>query len=298
MLLLYCCLSSALAAALGLKWLLLKRGLHEMGQELALILSQDTNRILGLSSRDRDLRRLARILNEQLQLLQKERHRFQDGDRDLKEAVANISHDLRTPLTAVSGYLELLEEEQHSPRCSRYLAIIRERITAMRQLTEELFCYSLALTPKRRQPERLSLNRQLEESLLAFYEAFRKKNITPRITLPDTSVWRVLDRASLSRIFANIIGNAARYSDSDFAVTLSPDGTVSFSNNAPDLSPVSAARLFDRYYTVASLESSTGLGLAIAHRLTEDMGGNISAEYADGQLIIRVCFPEVSPPKA
>lgn len=290
MLLPYCCLITIIALTLALKLTMLKAGLRETGRELTLILTQDTNRLLGLSSRDRDLRRLARTLNEQLKALQQERHRYQDGDRELKEAVTNISHDLRTPLTAVSGYLELLTGEQHSPQTLRCLEIIRNRIEAMKQLTEELFRYSLALTAGNLKPEPLSLNKLLEESLLSFYETFRQKGILPDITLPETPVMRELDASATLRIFHNIISNAAKYSTDDFHVTLIPDGTVTFSNAAPNLTPVTAAQLFNRFYTVEALDESTGLGLAIAKNLTERQNGHITAAYQEGRLIITVSF--------
>lgn len=290
MLLLYSCLLTIVTLGLALKLVLLKADLREVGRELTLILSQDTNRKLGLSSQDKDLRKLASILNEQLRVLQQERHRYQDGDRELKEAVTNISHDLRTPLTAISGYLELVGRERHSPQVKHCLTIIQNRVDSMKQLTEELFRYSLALAFGEGQPEPIVLNKLLEECLLSFYEHFRQKNIIPKVSISDTSVTRSLDSSSISRIFSNIISNAAKYCVDDFHVTLNSDGTVIFSNNAPNLTPVKAARLFDRFYTVENLESSTGLGLSIAKQLTERMGGVITAEYREGRLIIRVVF--------
>lgn len=292
MLLFYCCILTIVSLALALKLILLKAGLRETGRELTLILSQDTNRLLGLPSRDKDLRRMANILNKQLKALQQERRRYQDGDRELKEAVTNISHDLRTPLTAVSGYLELLDREEHSPQTLRFLEIIRNRVDSMKQLTEELFRYSLALTELPEQPEQLSLDSVLEDCLMSFYETFRSKNITPEIYLPDSPVMRVIDRSATSRIFSNIISNAAKYSATDFHVALKSDGTVTFSNTAPTLSPVTVARLFDRFYTVENVEGSTGLGLSIAKQLTDRIGGEITAEYKEDRLVITIKFPE------
>lgn len=289
--LLYSFILTILTLGLVFKLILVKTGLREVGQELTLILSQDTNRSIGISSRDKELRKLVTTLNEQLSVLQRERHRYQDGDRELKEAVTNISHDLRTPLTAISGYLELLEREQHSLQTRRCLEVIRSRVDSMKQLTEELFRFSLALTAEKEQPEPLSLNTLLEECLLSFYETFRRKEIVPTLSFSDTPVIRNLDKSATSRIFNNIISNAAKYCANGFHVTLNSDGSVIFSNNAPNLSPVTAARLFDRFYTVENLDDSTGLGLSIAKQLTERMGGLITSEYKEGKLVITVMFP-------
>lgn len=291
MLLFYCFVLTVIVLSLVLKLATMKAGIKEMGREVTSILNQDTNRLIGLSSRDKDLRYLANILNGQLKALQQERHRYQDGDRDLKTAVTNISHDLRTPLTAISGYLELLDREQHSSQTLRCLKIIRNRVDSMKQLTEELFRYSLALTGGELKPEKLSINKLLEESLLSFYETFLQKGITPDISLPETPVMRKLDAFAVSRIFSNIISNAAKYSTEDFCVKLASDGTVIFSNTAPNLTPVTAARLFDRFYTVEALDGATGLGLSIAKHLTERLGGTISSSYQDNRLTITVTFP-------
>ena len=204
-----------------------------------------------------------------------------------------ISHDLRTPLTAICGYLDLLEQKPQSEKSERYLAVIRERAEAMRSLTEELFRYSVitatADTPRR---ERVCLNDILEQSLAGFYGALSARGITPEIRMPEQAVVRELDAAALRRVFDNIVSNAAKYSGGNLAVSLLPDGTVTFSNSAPSLSRVQAWRLFDRFYTVEAARDSTGLGLSIARLLVERMGGAITAEYENGRLCIRTVFPQ------
>ena len=119
----------------------------------------------------------------------------------------------------------------------------------------------------------------------------KQRNMTPVIVMPEHPVSRFLDPAGVSRIFGNIISNALKYSDGDLQVTLEESGKIIFSNEARGLTPVRVGRLFDRFYTVETGRSSTGLGLSIAKLLTERMGGTISAEYVDSRLFIIVCFP-------
>mgnify|MGYP004464725571 CR=1 FL=1 len=286
--------SLALLALFLLAYLLvLRHSLREPAEELDEKLRTDTNTLISISSGDRAVRALAARLNRQLQALRRERLRLQTGNDALTVAVTNVSHDLRTPLTAICGYLDLLEQEPQTEAAARYLAVLRERTDAMRALTEELFRYSvLTATADELRTEPVCLNDVLEQSLAAAYGALSARGITPSVHMPEEKLVRPLDAAALRRVFDNILSNAAKYSDGDLAVTLTPDGKVTFSDRASALSCVEAARLFDRFYTVESARGSTGLGLSIAKLLTEKMHGTIAARYEAGRLTICVAFPQ------
>lgn len=290
---LICALLAAIIAVLLVRLWLLRRGLNEIAGQLGERLSQDTNSPIFLSTRDARARKLAAELNIQLKELRRQRQKFQQGDAELKNAVTNISHDLRTPLTAIRGYLDLLEREELPENTRRYLDQIENRMEAMTRLTEELFRYSLAADRQELVRENLDLRRCLEESLVSFYAAMGQRGIVPDIALPEDPVVRSLDPSAVGRIFGNIISNALKYSGGDFAVTLDGDGAAVFSNTARGLDPVSAARLFDRFYTVETGQGSTGLGLSIARLLTERLGGTIQAEYREERLYITVSFPQI-----
>ena len=292
-----------LAAGLFLYLLRLKRALEEIRRDFAARLAADTNALIGVSCRDQSVRRLAAALNEQLVILQNERHRFERGDACLKEALTNISHDLRTPLTALGGYLELLRRQlsctaqpggsltaQEAGQTARYLACMEERLGAMKQLTEELLQGFVAAGEGEEEREELSVNAVLEESLAGFYGAFTKRGIVPEIDLCSEPVRRRLNRRALSRTFDNIIHNALKYSDGDLRVRLSEDGEIRFSNRASSMTPVQAGKLFDRFFTVESGRDSTGLGLSIARLLTEQNGGRIGAVYQEGRLVVSLRF--------
>lgn len=279
-----------------IKICLMKKSAREISESFLDRLTEDTNTLIDISSRDRHMRKLAQEINIQLNKLKEERHRFQQGDRELKDAVTNISHDLRTPLTAVCGYLDLLEREETSEDAGRYLAVIRSRTEILRQLTEELFRYSVFTSAADKAPgEPVILNRLLEDSISAFYAALKQRGITPRITLPEEKIRRTLSRSACSRLFGNLISNALKYSDGDLEITLEDTGEIIFSNHASRLDRIQVERLFDRFYTVETASSrSNGLGLSIARTLTEQMGGAISAGYEDGILRICILFPETA----
>ena len=273
-----------------LKIRLLQRSVQEITEAFQNRLAADTNTLIEVSSRDPYVLKLAADLNVQLRLLRAERHRFQQGDIELKEAVTNLSHDLRTPLTAINGYLDLLDREEKSESAEKYLSHIRNRTEALTGLTEELFRYSVVTSEQTLEPERMDLVRALEESLVSFYGIMTENGIEPEISLPEAPVWKNLDKGAVGRIFSNIISNALKYPDGDLSVAMEEDGTITFTNTARSLNAVAVGRLFDRFYTVEAARNSTGLGLSIAKILTERMGGEISAEYRDDKVSIRLLF--------
>ena len=285
------CVLALCVLTLMIYLLILRSSIREVAEELEEKLRTDTNTLISISTGDSSVQLLASRINAQLQALRKERLKLQTGNDELTTAVTNISHDLRTPLTVICGYLDLLEQEPQSEKSGRYLAVIRERTDAMCSLTEELFRYSvITATADELDMQAVRLNDILEQSLAGFYGALSARGITPEIRMPEAAVIRELDAAALRRIFDNILSNAVKYSDGDLTIRLRPDGSVTFSNRASSLSRVQAERLFDRFYTVETARNSTGLGLSIAKLLTEKMGGTITAEYESGHLQICIAF--------
>lgn len=285
-----CVLLAAAVTVLLIKIYLMKISAREIAEKLSEKLSEDTNTLIDISSGDRDMRTLAEDLNVQLKRLREERRRFRQGDTELKEAVTNISHDLRTPLTAVCGYLDLLEREEKSDTVKNYLGYIRGRTEAMKRLTEELFRYSVVASVKPLIMESLCVNSILEETLAEFYGVIAEHGIAPEIEITETRVERIMDKFALKRIFGNIIGNAVKYSGGDFFVRMTDECEITFSNTAENLNTVTVGKLFDRFYTVETARNSTGLGLSIAKLLAEQMNGEIAAEYIEKKLVIKLNF--------
>ena len=276
--------------ALVAKVYFLRRSAQEIAEAFRDRLTADTNTLIDISTRDPYMRKLAADINMQLRLLRRQRHKYLSGDRELKEAVTNISHDLRTPLTAICGYLVLLQKEDKSEDAARYLSLIENRVEAMKQLTEELFRYSVILSTGELVLEPVCVNCVLEESIAAFHGALTSRKIQPEIHITETRIERRLNREALGRVFSNILNNALKYSDGDLSITLSDDGEIIFSNTASALNEVQVGKLFDRFFTVEAARNSNGLGLAISKALVEQMGGTIQAKLKDGRLHICIRF--------
>lgn len=284
----------AIIIVLLVKIHILQKSVKEIEIAFADRLVTDTNILIDISSSDKNVRRLANTINGQLRKLRTERRRFQQGDLELKHAVTNISHDLRTPLTALSGYLELLEQEEKSESVNRYIEIMKDRVDILTQLSEELFKYSVIISTKDNiTKEQVIINTVLEESIAAFYTVLTERNIVPDIQISEIKVMRMLDRSALSRVFSNLISNVIKYSDGDLKIVLSENGEIVFSNMASGLDEIQVGRLFDRFYTVEAARKSTGLGLTISKTLVEQMKGTISAIYENNRLSIHIFFPDI-----
>ena len=279
----------ALIVVLLIKIYLLKKSAREIGDKFADILKTDTNTLVDISSRDKDMCELADSINKQLKILRKEHLQYHQGNTELKNAITNISHDLRTPLTAIAGNLYMIGKTDDLSEIREYISVIAERTETMKQLTEELFRYSMIVSNESKEDtEEVFVNQVLAESISSFYPVLTEKGITPQIHLTDARIVRNVSRSELARVFSNLLNNAVKYSNGDLEITLSDTGEITFANTAKELSTIEVEQLFDRFYTVEAAHHSTGLGLSIARTLVERMGGSITAEYDDGRLTIRI----------
>ncbi len=292
------CVLLAIALTLAvIKIVFLRRGFDELTENIEDQVSGKTQIPVTLTTSDHHARHTAEILNRELKNLDRERNEYLDGNRKVAEAVTGISHDIRTPLTAINSYLDLMADEKDEALKAQYLERIKSRTLSLSDLADELFKYSTSTDPERYPvqteniaSEPIDICRVLEECMLSFYAGFKKRGIEPDIEIPDEPVFVLCDKKSANRIFENIIGNAIKYANNDLKVKLDPKGQVIFSNPAPDLTPVSAAKLFDRYFTVNEGHASTGLGFSIAKELITRNNGTIEADLKDGILMITVSF--------
>ena len=285
---------AVLAAAvivLSVKIYLMKKAAREITQLFAEKLSEDTNTLIDISGRDKDMQRLAAGINKQLKVLRREHLMYHQGNTELKNAITNISHDIRTPLTAIYGYLEMLQKTDDPEKRAKYIAVMKGRAELMKQLTEELFRYSVIISDESgMETERVFVNQVLQESISSFYPALSEKGIVPEIDITEKRIIRNVNKGALLRVFSNLLNNAVKYSDGDLEITLSDAGEITFANTAKALSAVDVQKLFDRFYTVEAARHSTGLGLSIAQALVERMNGTVTASYENSRLAVRITF--------
>lgn len=266
---------------------LIKKSIKETERSLENILKTDTNNLITVS--DKSVKNLASFLNRELKDLRKERLQYENGNQELKRNITNISHDLRTPLTAIRGYVDLLQEENLPQKGEEYLKIINKKVGELTELTGQLFDFSKTIdTDMDLVKENSCINELLEEALVGYYPIFKEKNIVPEISICEEKVYREINKASITRVFENIFSNVVKYSNGNFKVELKSNGKIIFSNNATSLDATTVQKIFDRYFSVENAKESTGIGLSIAKQLVELNGGSISADYVKNVLVIEV----------
>ena len=279
--------------ALTIKLYFMKKSVKEIEAGLKNILKSDTNNLITISSSEKNIKKLATSLNVELKTIRKQKLQYESGNQELKKLVTNISHDLRTPLTAIKGYIDLIEKDKLSKNQEKYLNIIQKKTDELTELTEQLFDFSKTIDSDIKiSKEKCNINEILEEVLASYYVIFKEKGIEPQISMCKENVYRKLNKASIIRIFENILSNISKYCVHNFKVELKDDGTIIIANKVKVglLDATTVQKIFDRYFTVENAKKSTGIGLSIAKELVELNDGSISANFTKDTLIIEIKF--------
>ena len=289
-------ISIIISIILFIKVMMLRKSIREIRMKFLSREETDSGTKIGTTSRDGEIRKLVSELNRTLEKMHAKYVLNVQGDAELKRSIINVSHDLRTPLTAIIGYLDMIKEKNSTEmpeEVTGYLKIIDDRAHYMKDLTDELFEYSLTFRDDTGKPLELSdvrLNQMVEDCLMDYYGALTEKGITPDVYITENDIIRKLNPAAVDRILSNLMSNALKYTADKLKIELTDEGEIRFSNNAEELNELNVNKLFDRFYTVNTGKNSTGVGLSIAKALTEKMGGKISADYSGGMFCITIRF--------
>lgn len=272
------------------RFILYKKEISSILEQLEFILNNDTNSLIRQKYSFKNLKVLVNVLNNELKELIKERNKYKFNNNELNKTITNMTHDLRTPLTAINGYLDLYEEKPDK----KYLKIMKKKCNELSKLTESLFQFSKTnekyfVDYKK---EKICLNDFLEEKLISYYELFHNKKIEPNINITDQKIYININYEMLDSIFENIISNIIKYANKIFKVVLTDNGTLTFKNDANNLDKISVSKIFDRYYTVNTSKKSSGIGLSMAKEFVELNNGTIDAYYNNNKLTITINFKQ------
>ncbi|WP_306659843.1 sensor histidine kinase KdpD [Bacillus sp. AFS017336] len=276
------------------RYFLLKKEIKRTHRQLHELNKHAMDKKIDLKYFDKDIENLAVEINNQVDLTRKSKAEKRLSENELKQAISYISHDIRTPMTSILGYIQFLESEEITTEMRKeYTNIIKNSAQRLKVLLEDFF--ELSIIDQIDYPmklEKIKLNQLILEVLLGFYEEFNKRNLEPTIEIPNTEIMIMADSSAVKRVIENLIINAIKHSYGNINICLEKTKAstqLTISNSVNELGESDLQRMFDRFYKADQTRTrkGTGLGLPIAKSLMEKMNGNISAEYKENKLFMK-----------
>lgn len=282
-----------------IRFYLLKKEIIKATRQLHQLNQNKTAKKIDISYHDRDFEELAKEINHQIDQTKKAKAEKYATENELKQAISHISHDIRTPLTSIMGYIQFLESDEISSEMKKeYIETIKNSAGRLKVLLNDFFELSIIeQTDYPLKMEKIRFNDLVLEVLFCFYEEFNKRNIEPEIHKPEDEIIMLLDPSAAKRVIENLVVNAVRYSSGEVTIILQKTKTsnqLKISNTVNSLSEQDVNRMFNRFYKADQTRTGkgTGLGLPIAKSLMEKMNGRIYAELKDKHLTV-ICEWEI-----
>ncbi len=276
-----------------------RRQIKKICRQLAFINEKDTNMKLAEDGPSSDINSLNEQINKLIEQKKNIDRAAKEKEEAFKDTITNISHDIRTPLTSLDGYFQLLLQSDSPEDKERYITIIQERIVSLNDMLEELFTYTKLQNNKYEfDIEKVDFGKIVYDTTLSFYDDFKIRNIEAEIDFSEEDLFVNGNKEAVRRILQNIIKNAMEHGDSNIRLKLfKADNKVIFecANDVKNVSEIDISQVFTRFYKAdsARTHSSTGLGLSIAKGLIEKIGGSIEAELKEEMFLVRVQFAEI-----
>ncbi len=250
------------------------------------------NKKLRISLSNKQIEKLAGIINEKNYLEQKAKIQIIQEKEQLKHSIANISHDLRTPLTSIQGYLTLLKGCEDKEEQEHYFSVIQAKADYLTELLQIFYDLSLIESDDYIFGiEKLDVNRIVTDCLIDKYNEL--KELTPSVKIENAPVWVTGNAVACKRIIDNLVTNAIRYSNGYIEIVVDANGIFTVKNTTSELKNIDVNILFQKFYTVDTLRSNgnTGLGLYIVKELLNKIEGGIKeVSYKNNILTISVFF--------
>ncbi len=251
-------------------------------------LEQGSHMELWVQGRQKDMLALCRTLNRLQRFWYHRQMRYEQAEKQLKQNVTALAHDIRTPLTGAAGYVQLARECGEDERREYYLQVAARRLGELGNMLEELFLYTkLTGQDFLLDMQEVQVLPLLGRCLVDFYHRFEDKGAAPEVDFVQEGFRVQADEECLRRIFHNLIQNALLHGNGGIAIRQRETGLI-FENAVPETSRPDPEHIFDRFYKADSArgKGSSGLGLFIVKELAERMGGSVNAELEEDKLRI------------
>lgn len=274
------------------KLLMYRKQIRDITNQIKEFRERRTNKKISTQTVDKCIGNLAFEVNEYLELYKKNEQEKIVFENTLKQGIANMSHDLRTPLTSIIGYLKLLENDEINKEDA--LKIIKNKTNRLNVLINDFFeLASVESEDYGLELKKVNLSNILSDGILSFYQAFENKGIQPKINISNEPLFINGDKESLERIVDNLLSNALKYAEKNLEINLEEcKGTIilKIANKCTSIEEKDVLHMFDRFYMADKVRKGegTGLGLSIVKALMEKMNGVIKLKF-EKQIITIIC---------
>lgn len=301
MLLIVTMVLAVVTALLLARLLMLRREMGRMTEQLNLYNKGENGKKIDVTLFDQKLEALAEQINLQSRLIDEAEAQKKRIQKEFRHAAANISHDIRTPLTSILGYIQMLEADSITIEEKReYIGVIKNRTNRLQALLNDFFELTIIESPDDYfKTEKLDMTNLISDILVGFYDLFEKRGITPILQLSKEKMSVYGDEQAVRRVVENLLVNTVKYGAGQVEIHFRKQkemADLTIINGAKELVGSDVSLLFDRFYTVDRARSSqtSGLGLSIAKGLMNKMGGTLTAEL-EGERLRMICRWRVAP---
>ncbi|WP_152656575.1 sensor histidine kinase KdpD [Oceanobacillus sp. CFH 90083] len=276
-----------------------KNQIKDISDQLAFISKHDSFKFIQTQIKPKEIYQLTDICNTLLRNQRKQNQEFIKKSEEINETIVSLSHDIRTPLTSLVGYLQLAERSDNKKEITHYVTMAQTRIKQIITLVDELFLYTKLENPDYHlELEQTDIINALNKRLFFFIDDFTQIGMEPDLTLPESPVYIMGNENALERIYENVIKNYFLHGEGTFTVRYEEnqqESRLDFSNLLKESELVNFNKIFTRFYKEDASRSkpTSGLGLSIVKSLVEKMNGRVHAELEENRFCISVIFTKM-----
>lgn len=288
--------AGAAAVILTVILILYRRQIRAISRQLKFLKDNQTNLRLTSDLPLPELNELIDGINDVIDRSRQSREKTLKNETRLRETITNLSHDIRTPLTSLDGYFQLLLQSDADEERRKYIGIIQSRISSLKDMLEELFTYTrLQDRDYELETERMDFGKCVFDTVFSFYDEFQNKGIEPEINFSEERLFIDGNAEAARRALQNLVKNALVHGKMKIKMKLRRENNRAVfccSNDVEHPEEIDIDRVFGRFYKAdsARTHTSTGLGLSIAKGLAERMNGEISASLDGDIFTVRIEF--------
>lgn len=276
-----------------------RRQMKNICRQLSFLMKKDSNMLLTGDVRIGGIGKLLDTLNDYLLVQRKKERYYQEKEKTIANTYTSLSHDIRTPLTSLDGYFQLLETSDTEEEQKKYITIIQDRIKSLKDMLEELFTFTkLKNASFQLELSKCCINQMVKDTIFSYYDEWMEKEIQPHISITDTLLYMKGNEQAIRRVLQNIIKNGLDHGEKEVDISLQEVEqkiVIEIKNKVYHPENIDITQVFTQFYKadMARSKTSSGLGLSIAKEFVLQMQGEISARIEEKKFCVCIQFDKI-----